>query len=517
MPGQTKKGSAVQQSLELTLADVLGAVRSLCVDDELKPFGRVILKRLRERAADAEASRQGLRPGAVDPEAMPRIDPKQLRRFCETCGQLFVQPEEGKEYSAVLKTEVFSFLDVCSQHDPYPDQLWASFATYLQNLSEGEMMLPCGRYACARQLISHQLPFLAGRSLGQVCHIVQLAVTSKRLLGHRDSQLVPFHFSEEREKEDCAIRGQPFPKKGSAPEFPVATWEEARFHLVQLLLSETGPEPGAITLSNVKRLFRSQFGLELSETSLGHARVCDLLQDPRFQDICSVDQQGNGQVMVRRVERVALRRWQPACFAFDASHPQSRMCEAGARVPPVSGPHLSPLPLLPQGRAFCLSTMPTAVVPPLMPVTSPTAALMSVASAAAAQVSPLHFPMANQDSGVWLSVVVSPGVTPRSESSPAESDIAAIKRDAACLPDWSDVASTCTDATPSDWSLLSDVDEAVVSDGIDEHDELEVVTDVASFGLVIKNTFIDVAPEECEGSARRRARSTPKSFRTSQS
>jgi len=47
----------------------------------------------------------------------------------------------------------------------------------------------------------------------------------------------------------------------------------------------------------VKRLFRSRFQLELSETSLGHARLCDLLQDDRFSDVCRVKFQTNGYVV----------------------------------------------------------------------------------------------------------------------------------------------------------------------------------------------------------------------------
>merc|ERR1719210_2372464 len=290
-----------QQSFKLSSPEVLASVRSLYAD-ELKPFGRVLLKRLRERAAAAVALAQGLIAEAVDPETMPRIDPKRLRRMCQTCPQLRVDPEDGREFSVTLVGRPCNFLDVCSPHDPYPPELWIQAATYFQNLSDEEMYLPGGRYACARVLVRRGLPFLAGCSLGQVCHIVQLAISQKRILGYLEGQLVPYWHSEEWVKEQYAFHQQPICSRKGSNSLPVATWEEARTRLLQLLDSESNPEPGVVTLSNVKRLFRSRFQLELSETVLGHSRLFDLLHDVRFRDVCTVQAHGNGQLLVKRVE-----------------------------------------------------------------------------------------------------------------------------------------------------------------------------------------------------------------------
>jgi len=48
----------------------------------------------------------------------------------------------------------------------------------------------------------------------------------------------------------------------------------------------------------MKRIFRSRYHLELSETSLGYAKLSELLQDPRLNDICTVRLQGHGYVVV---------------------------------------------------------------------------------------------------------------------------------------------------------------------------------------------------------------------------
>lgn len=52
-----------------------------------------------------------------------------------------------------------------------------------------------------------------------------------------------------------------------------------------------------VPLSNIKRIFRTKFKTELSETKLGHSKLSELLQDSRFADICSVQLQGNGYIV----------------------------------------------------------------------------------------------------------------------------------------------------------------------------------------------------------------------------
>jgi len=286
-------------------SEVVAAVETLYAD-QLKPFGRILLKRVREcnaAAATAAARTSGDSEAVVDVDAVPLIDPKCLRRICETCEAIRVEPEDGKEYSALLTGRLRDFVDVSSPSDDYPPNLWAAAAAYFESLQGPEMLLPGGRYACAQVLIQRQLPFLAGRSLGAVCHIVQLAVSQKRILGYLEGNMVPFGRSVDFIKEQCAVYQQPvsFAKK-AVPEMPLASWEEARICLWEILCSASvHGQPGVITLSNVKRLFRSRFNLELSETALGHSRLNELLQDPRFSDICCMELQGKSQVVVQRV------------------------------------------------------------------------------------------------------------------------------------------------------------------------------------------------------------------------
>lgn len=77
--------------------EVVAAVESLYAD-RLKPFGRILLKRIRElsaAAATAQARETGDACAIVSADAMPLVDPKALRRICETTPQMLrVEPEE---------------------------------------------------------------------------------------------------------------------------------------------------------------------------------------------------------------------------------------------------------------------------------------------------------------------------------------------------------------------------------------------------------------------------------------
>ncbi|CAK9000050.1 unnamed protein product [Durusdinium trenchii] len=241
----------------LDMHEVTNAVESLYMD-ELKPYGRILRKRLAERAASM---------GFTNLD----VDIKRLKSVCDTCPWIYVQAEEGGDWSALLcSRSMSSFVDVYSPQDFYPQKMWQAAEMYFESLDDAHMVLPGGRYSCAQALVSRGLDFLKGRSLGQVCHIVQLAISQKKLLGYLNGAVVPYKRSQSMIKD--------LPEK----------WE---------LGKNCQPLRSTIPLSNVKRLFRSRYHTELSETALGHSKLSELLQDPRLKDICHVRLQGHGYVV----------------------------------------------------------------------------------------------------------------------------------------------------------------------------------------------------------------------------
>merc|ERR1712190_520698 len=146
----------------------------------------------------------------------------------------------------------------------------------------------------AQLLASRSLSFLAGRCLGEICHIVFLAISEHKLLGYMDGCVVPYSQSEAGIKEHCAASQQPAVTiKRSASQMPIADWNTAREGLRQILCMH-----GSVNLPNIKRHFHSYFQTELSETALGHSKLIELLQDDHLSDICVVTKDASGSYSV---------------------------------------------------------------------------------------------------------------------------------------------------------------------------------------------------------------------------
>lgn len=282
----------VKDKLYPTSEEVVAAVKSLYAD-RLEPHGRILLCRIREMWSKGSNHSE---------EEVPKINPKVLRRVCWACQELQVLPAEGKEFSVRLMHQATDFVDVCSPIDPFPAEFWHQAKAYFGSLSEGELVLPGGRYACAQALMEKKLPLLEQLSLAEVCHFVQMSVSQRKILGFTKGGMVPYGHSETSFKEECAAKQWRFghSERQDTSWWGTATWEQTRACIAAILQTSNGPEPCVVTMSNVKRLFLSRFGLNLSETALGHSRLSDLLQDPRLSDVCTLKACGTGQCLVRK-------------------------------------------------------------------------------------------------------------------------------------------------------------------------------------------------------------------------
>jgi len=269
-------------------SELVAAVASL-YEDGLRPFGRLVRKRLGEIA-----SSRGESP--VDG------DLGRLRRACEECCSLLVELGEGSEWSALLVGREMEFVDVYNSEDVYPEALWVCMKDYFKCIDEDGGSLPGGRYSCAQTLLSCELPALQGFSLGQVCHIVQLAMTEKKLLGYLDGTIAPYERSNSMIKDTAAERCI---GSSISQQIPLASWASVRSCMVEVLDSALRKGKKQVPISTLKRLFRSRFHVELSETALGYTKLSDLLQDQVFSDICSVKLLEVGYVLLPRKESFA--------------------------------------------------------------------------------------------------------------------------------------------------------------------------------------------------------------------
>jgi len=134
-------------------------------------------------------------------------------------------------------------------------------------------------------VLQQQRPdFLKGISLGRINHVVQLAISQRKVLGYIEGGITPYSISDSRRK-DIAASQQSYV---GASEAAVATWTSAPGQLREVLCDAMASGLGHVPLSNIKHVFRNRFDVELSETALGHSKLSELLSDRRFANICEV-------------------------------------------------------------------------------------------------------------------------------------------------------------------------------------------------------------------------------------
>mmetsp|Transcript_26665 Transcript_26665/g.58604 ORF Transcript_26665/g.58604 Transcript_26665/m.58604 type:complete len:434 (+) Transcript_26665:62-1363(+) len=269
-----------------TQEDLVAAVSSL-YDDQIKPH----LSTLRSRLSE-------MRPK----EQRPRdLHFSCLEELCSKTVQLSFM-NDGSDPFILLRDREADFVDVLSPIDVYPAQLWVDAADFFEGPEGAAMEIHGGRYACARTLMALDLPFLRGYTLGQVCHITQLAICQKKILGYlkySTGAIVPYRRSALVVKITCAEDRCPIASSSSTDQpLPLATWETARRHLREILIKAVHDGSHYVTLSNLKPIFRCVYNLDLSETALGHVKLSELLTDFRFQDLCYVRMQNRSYVVI---------------------------------------------------------------------------------------------------------------------------------------------------------------------------------------------------------------------------
>jgi len=277
-----KNQSAV---LPVTKEDLHSAIETLYAD-ELKPYGRILRKRLAERNVNAGKE----------------VDLGMLRKFCEGDAQLRVASEEGGEWSSLFASAPEPFVDVYSKEDMYPEATWQAAAEYFEALSTEEGVLPGGRYACAQTLSSRNLPFFQHFTLGRICHFVQIAISTRKVLGYLNGGITSYSRSHSCMKDNAASHKASCAQPAIVSELTIASWKDARKCLKQILTESLEAGVDQVPLSNIKRICRSQFQIELSETSLGHSKLSDFLQDERLSNICTVRLLDQGYFVIPQFE-----------------------------------------------------------------------------------------------------------------------------------------------------------------------------------------------------------------------
>merc|ERR1719498_2103890 len=157
-------------------------------------------------------------------------------------------PKKADEEACILLCTVpkwfAGWVDIDSPSDPYEESTWKAIAEFLQ----GEHTFAGGRYGMARELQQRQLSFLESFTLGELCHIVQLAIQHRRLIVYHRKMLKPIQ----------AVLCQLSPANGAAAQ---AEGEEIKDmdDLCLVLFRMLIHHPQGIRLCRMKQMIKHEF------------------------------------------------------------------------------------------------------------------------------------------------------------------------------------------------------------------------------------------------------------------
>lgn len=240
-----------------------GALESL-YQDRIKPMASYVKGRLKERS---------------NPEPI-------VKSFVELYSQhsdlfLVQQPTQGDEAAIFFVTEPEWFkgwIDIDSPSDPYDETLWQELAKFL----DGEHTFAGGRYGMARELMQRNLEFLKEQTLGEVCHIVQLAIQHRKLIVYHRKMLKPIQ----------TVLCQPPANGTGAAEGgeEIKDMDDLCLVLFRMLIRH----PQGIPLCRIKQMIKHELSRKLSEMAFKCTKLIELFNQEPLSKTFLLDTDNDG-------------------------------------------------------------------------------------------------------------------------------------------------------------------------------------------------------------------------------
>lgn len=259
--------------------------------------------------------------------------------------------------------------------DTYPEQLWKDFEDYLEDAmtrnATNEYTFSSGRYGAAKELSQRNLSFFQGLSLGEVAHIVQLALTSENspsgirgrgLLSYQaDKTISPRALSE---RHILADLGLPCSKGlqrrvGQDCTTEDQLWQELRRCVTAVL--QDFPDGRCLALLKVD--VEQRFGMQLDQSLFHEVKLSHVFESPRLRDVVEVrrmpQKDGPPQVIIR------LRSHNVMAPANEVQPLMSPRRRAPAMSPTMPSMRPASMPLPPRDGAppHCPREMPRHSMP----------------------------------------------------------------------------------------------------------------------------------------------------------
>jgi len=261
---RSKAEPDVKSATENLRPMLLSAIESLYTD-RIKPMSNYVKGRLKEKSCPEDVIKNFVDLYAEHPDL-----------FTVSSDEAFLLVNEPTWFKG--------WVDIDSSQDPYPEEMWEGFAQFL----DGEHTFAGGRYGMARELIQRDLPFLAGLSLGEVCHIVQLAIQHRRLIVYHRKMLKPIR----------VVLAQPAatPEVGNEGK-DISDMDDLCVVLFRMLANH----PQGLRLCRLKQMIKHDFSRQLSEMSFRCTKLIELFGTEPLSGTFVLDTESDGKSIYVRL------------------------------------------------------------------------------------------------------------------------------------------------------------------------------------------------------------------------
>lgn len=288
-----------------------------------------------------------LRPGKP-------ISPQIARREVTANSKLCDNPEVFFAGFRITPVLFEGFIDPFSA-DVYPDSMWVNFTGWLDSLKWQNAEISRfqgGRYGAAKEISRWELPFFHRRSLGEMIHIVQLALTSKDrggrgLLSYQpDKTIAPCSFSEQ---QCLGMASQPHHLRyvGEGCASDAERWAELR-DVLRAVLSQF-PEGRSVAL--LKLEIERQCGMILDQRVFGQEKLSHVFESPELIDFVDMRREAqvgsNAKVLLVRLKDVQPTQALKAALGlrtFEDPQARWRPSQPVVMQPPPLVDHPNPAP-----------------------------------------------------------------------------------------------------------------------------------------------------------------------------
>lgn len=244
-------------------------------------------------ASDLDSKRTGLlkKLAAAPGKA---VAPEIARREAAGHLKLRTEPEVFLAGFRIAPKWFHGFVDPLGP-DVYPEEMWRQLAIYLHSMiseNEESCWFQGGRYGAAKDLRRRQLPFLEGRSLGELSHIVQLALTNEQaggrgLLSYQpDKTIAPRSLSHKHLLADLGLPVGEGPQRrvGQGYATDEERWAELRLVLARVLSEH--PEGRSLALLKVD--IERRFGMILDQSVFREVKLSHVFESPEMRTLFEV-------------------------------------------------------------------------------------------------------------------------------------------------------------------------------------------------------------------------------------